>query len=32
MRIHAIYSLILEGPSPKSDWRAEVKKIQVKTE
>ena len=32
MWISAIYSLVLVGPFPTSDWRAEVKKIQVMTE
>ena len=32
MGIHVIYTLILAGPTPKSDRRAEVKKIWVMAE
>ena len=32
MEIHVIYTLILAGPTAKSDWRAEVKKIWVMAE
>ena len=32
MGIHVTYTLILVRPTPKSDWRAEVKKILVMAE
>ena len=32
MGIHVTYTLMLVGPTPKSDWRAEVKKIWIMAE